>query len=306
MKIPVEKSITEKLLELCSSSEPSIKKSFAKEIFGENCQALIDENILLHFKNLKDVEVCDGDHEYVSEIQRRDGKNMYFSPADGWVAVNEDEIALYKVNLNWFVRQIMIALDIDERHTPKNIFEENIWALGQHRIDKQNINLIVARNLKSSLVLGALVNYLNDFHKARNPALVIALDKSIPSHLVLPGQNKLIKIDEAIKWDKKAFELNTVLLTGKMGGIVSQPGFSVGYRTLLSNGKTFKFTKKQAEALEYIDKQNGKPVNQDEVLAGINSTQSKLLQLFRSNGKKHQAWNVIIKGDGNGSYWLEY
>ena len=300
-----KKSIFEKLLGIGENSDASVILKIAKEIFDDDLQKLLDDKVLIHFRNLKEIEVVDGDNGDIVEIQRRDGKNMYFSPADGWIAVMDEDIALYKINFDWLLRQVMNALDIADRHMPREILQGNVWALGQHRIEKQNINLIVVRNIKKNIVFDALISHLNNHHKARNPSLVITLDQRLPDYLNLPNQNELLKIGEAIKWDKDYFELNTVLLSGKMGGATSTPGFSNSYRTLVSNGVSYKFTKKQAEALEYLDKGN-KLFNQDEVLAEINSTQSKLLQVFRSKGKKHPAWGVIIKGDGNGNYWLDY
>jgi hypothetical protein len=306
MTSSVKRSTIKKLLQISETQDASIIEKIAKEEFGDQFQELVENNILTHFKILKSIEVFDGESTFFAEIQRRDGKNMYFSAADGWVAVNDEEINLYKISFDWLLRGIMDALDIADRHTPKNILEDKIWALGQHRIEKQNTNIIVARKIKNEITFDGLVNHLNNYHNVRNVALVIALDQNIPDHLSLPNQNELIRIDEAIKWDKDNFELNTVLLAGKMGGSTSKPGFSNGYRSLLSNGVPYTFTKKQAEVLEYLDKENGKPINQDEVLAEINSSQTKLLQVFRSKGKTHPAWNVVIKGDGNGSYWLEY
>lgn len=302
----VKKSVFEKLLSITDSTEPYVKKSIARELFCDDFQDLLVYGILIHFKNLKDIEVVGGDHEYIAEIERRDGENVYFSPEDGWVPVNEEDIALYKINYDWLVKQIMNALDIADRHTPKEILKEYIWALGKHRIEKQSIDVVVVRNIRNGTVMDVLIDHLNTHHKSRNPALVIALDQQIPNHLILPNQNELVRIDEAIVWDKSNFELNTRLLAGKMGGTISKLGFSNGYRTLNSNGVIYKFTKKQAEALEYLDNSSGKPCHQDEVLAEIRSNQSKLLQIFRSKGIKHQAWGTIIKGDGNGNYWLDY
>ena len=101
------------------------------------------------------------------------------------------------------------------------------------------------------------------------------------------------------------FKINTRMLAGKMGGSVDQDGFGSGYRNLVWNGTKYDFTKKQAEAVEYMHNAGG-PRHQDEILAEINSSQDKLLRVFRSRGKRHQAWGEVIKNDGKGNYWLEY
>jgi len=307
MSARVKKSIIEKLLSIGVISEATIIKRIAKKKFGDDFQSAIDNNVLLHFKNLKDIEVVDGEHEYIAEIQRRDGKNMYFSSSDGWVAVMDEEIALYKINFKWLIRQIMNALDIADRHEPKVILDDNIWVLGQHRIERQNIQIIIARNIRQSSVLDSLYQYLNNYHKAREPALVLSLDQNIPDYLHLPEQNVLVRLEEAMLIEGDNFELNTRLLAGKMGGSISKPGFSNGYRTLNSNGKIYKFTKMQSEALEFMDNES-KLMHQTEILSHTSSQEgNKLRALFKGKGGKvHEAWGEIIKNDGNGNYWLEY
>lgn len=300
----VQRTTIEKLLKISETQDATIIEKLAKEEFGDLFLEIEESGILTLFKILKSIEVFDGDCEFFADIQRRDGKNMYFSAADGWVAVNDEDINLYQVNFEWLLRKVMDALDIANRHTPKVIFEQKIWALGQHRIEKKNINILVVRDMMSSVVLDALKNYLKIHHKSSNPALVITLDQNIPDHLELSNQNQLVRLSEAIKWDKGDFELNTALLAGKMGGTISHDGFSAGFRNLGVNGKQYQFTKKQAEAVEFLYKESG-PRHQDEILAEINSTQIKLLQVFRSRGKTNKAWGEIIKSDGKGNYWLE-
>lgn len=306
MSIRIKKSIIKNLLSIGASSEASILKKIAIENFGDSFQWVMDNKVLIHFKNLKDIEVIDSDHEYVAEIQRRDGKNMYFSSSDGWVAVMDEDIAVYKINFDWLIRQIMNALDIAERHEPKVILGDSIWVLGQHRVERLNVHIIIARNIRQSSVLDSLNQYLNDYHKARDPALVLSFDQHLPGHLQLPGQNVLVRLEEAMLIEKENFKLNTRLLAGKMGSSISKPGFSNGYRTLSSNGKTYTFSKMQSEALEFMDNEK-KPIHQTEILSHTNSQEgNKLRALFKSKGKPHDAWGEVIKNDGNGNYWLEY
>ena len=307
MSARVKKSIIENLINIGTNSEASIKKNLAMELFGDDFQNALDSNLLVHFKNLMDIEVVDGEYEYIAEIQRRDEKNMYFSPADGWVHVLDEDIALYKVNFDWLIRQIMNALDIAERHEPRLILEDCIWVLGQHRIERQNVHIIIARNIRKNSVLDSLYQYLNNNHEARNPALILSLDRYIPNQLHVPGQSEIVRLEEAMVVENDNFKLNTYLLAAKMGGSVSRHGFSNGYRTLNSNGKTYKFANLQSQALEFMDIEN-KAIHQTEILAQTTSLEGKRLRaLFKTKGGKvHEAWGEIIKYDNNGNYWLEY
>lgn len=305
MTASLRKPIVEKLLKISSDPEASILKKFARDIFRDEFDGLCGCGALDHFNNLKDIEVVDGDSEFTAEIVRRDGKYMYFSPSDGWVGVLDDDITLYKINFGWLIRQVMNALDIPDRCEAKVILEDQIWVLGRHRIEKQNMPIVITRNIIDPGVFDALKDYLNNHHKSRDPALVLALDRHLPAHLSLPGQNVLVRFEEAMVIESLDFKVNTRMLAGKMGGSVDQNGFGPGFRNLTRNGTKYDFTKKQAEAVEYMYNAGG-PRHQDEILAGINSSQDKLLRVFRSRGKGHPAWGEVIKNDRKGNYWLEY
>ncbi len=305
MNKKTKRHLMEKLIKVCETSEASIIEKYARSSFGDIFQQLTEDKALINFKTLKSVSVPDGDDEFVAEIERRDGKNGYFSPADGWVAVPDEDLTVYKLNFDWLLKIIMGALDIADRHKPKVILEEYIWALGQHRIETRNTHIVVARGLRSGTVFQDLKTHLDKHHQSKTPALVITLDRLVPEHLSLPNQNKLVKLADAIKWDKDKFEINTSLLAGSMRGNKSQEGFSSGFRSLSVNGEQYTFTSKQAEAIEYLHKAGGATRHQDEILAEINSPQRKLLNIFRSKGKPHKAWGVIIKYDRKGNYWLE-
>ena len=304
MTASLRKPIVEELLKISSDPEASILKRIARDIFRDEFDGLCGCGALVHFKNLMDIAVVDGDSEFTAEIVRRDGKYMYFSPSDGWVGVLDDDIALYKINFGWLIRQVMNALEIPDRCEAKEILEDKIWVLGRHRIEKQNIPIAITRNIIDPGVFDALKDYLNNHHKSRDPALVLALDRHLPTHLSLPGQNVLVRFEEAMVIESPDFKINTRMLAGKMGGSVDQNGFGSGYRNLVWNGTKYDFTKKQAEAVEYMHNAGG-PRHQDEILAEINSPQDKLLQVFRSRGKRHPAWGEVIKHDGKGNYWLE-
>lgn len=305
MNKATKRSVIDKLLKVCETSEASIIEKYARTDFGDFFHELTADSALVNFKTLKVVSVPDGHDEFVAEIERRDGKNGYFSSADGWVAVPDEDLTLYKVNFDWLMQAIMAALDIADRYKPKAVLEEYIWALGQHRIETRNTHIIVVRGLRNSTVFQELKAHLEKHHQAKTPALVITLDPLISEHLSLPNQNKLVKLTDAIKWDKDQFEINTALLAGTMRGNRNQEGFSSGFRSLSVNGEQYTFTPKQAEAIEFLYNAGSATRHQDEILAEINSSQRKLLQVFRSGGKPHKAWGVIIKFDGKGNYWLE-
>jgi len=70
------------------------------------------------------------------------------------------------------------------------------------------------------------------------------------------------------------------------------------------NGQSYKFSKLQAEILEVLSNA-GKAMNKTEVMSQVKSSQEEVKSAFRSKGKYHPAWGVVIKHDNKGNYWLE-
>ena len=300
----LDKATLEKLLEVAGAPEGTIIMRFAKQMLGDSFESLCEFRAIVHIGNRKDIAIVEGDSEISVDVVRRNGKNMYFSPSDGWVRVSDDDIALYKVDTDWLVRRVMAALEIPSRYRAKPILDDAIWVLGKHRIERQRIAIIIARNLVEPAVFGVLCQYLDNNHKARNPALVVTLDRQLPTHLQLPDQNVLVRLEEALLLESDHVEINTRMLAGKLGGQVTRDGFSNGYRHLRFDGQEYKFTKNQAEVVEYLH-QAGGPRNQHEILAGVNSRQDRLTHVFRGGGKRHPAWGTVIRKDDKGNYWLD-
>lgn len=77
------------------------------------------------------------------------------------------------------------------------------------------------------------------------------------------------------------------------------------YRNAYIKGVHYDFTKIQAEIIETLDDAR-KPMHKHEVMAETSSSQDDPKGIFRVKGVYHPAWNVIIKNDNKGNYWLEY
>ncbi len=164
----------------------------------------------------------------------------------------------------------------------------------------------MVRRLRIGTIYESLAKYLESQHSTI-PALVIALDKKLPVHLKLSSPNILMTRQDIVVHDESdALSFNISLIIEKMGKNIQQHGFSDGYRRAYFDGVIYVFTKKQAEVLELLDKA-GKPIHQDEILAIIspNSSYNSITSIFRSKGKMHSAWSIIIKHDHRGYYWIE-
>ena len=273
--------------------------------FGEDHRNLVKVGIILQANNLEDVVSVDGYDGQTAEVVRQDGRNKYFSQDGVWTDVQDEEIALYKVNHDWFLRQLMDALEIGSHVTPQKVLEEKIWTLGQHWIKQIRIPILVVRNIGYQDVYQHLNRYLEANHAGKDPALVIALDRHITSSLRLTGQNVLVRLEEAMVIEQENFTLYTSLLAEKMGASICKTGFSPSFHSLKFNGEDYTFTSKQSEALELMAQAN-RPLNQHEILEGINSSQRRLRDIFKTTGGKiHPAWDIIIKRNNKGLYWLD-
>jgi len=292
------------LRKIADSPTSTITSQNLADHFGKAGKRLLEVGSLIQVGSRNDTESMT-DHEGKSvEVVRHEGKNAYFSPTTGWVNVSSDDLLLYGACPTWLTNLFKTAVGIAAHVEPKPIVEHKAWLLGDAWLKKVKSPIILVMHLRREQVFAGVKTYLEQNHNKR-PALLIALDSALPAHLSLPAQNRVITIDEALDMNAESFALNIEVMAERMGASISQQGFSNGYRAAHINGKDYTFTKTQAEVLEVMA-QAAKPMHQSEILSQTNSQQERLDAVFRSRGKPHPAWAIIIKGDGNGNFWLDY
>jgi hypothetical protein len=278
-----------------------------KEEFGiKECEKLIDYGSFTHSGNRHDIDIIVDDEVRSYPVQMHDNEMSFFSPCRAiWVPANTDKLKVYKVNFDWLNNAVMSALSI-ENMTPVCVLEEKIWFIGSARLKNRKIYtpIIFVRNITKQEVVEKLDSYLKEKHKT-TPALIIAAANNIPSYYHPYGQNRIVLMNEAIDPENDNLSFNINYLADKMGGHTEQEGFSNGYRTARINNINYEFTKGQAEVMEALDKANG-PMHKHEIMAETSSSQDDPKGLFRVKGKYHTAWNIVIKNDKKGNYWLDY
>ena len=266
-------------------------------------KALIAAKALIKAPHSQDIDVVINDEDRSYVVESHNGGMAYFSPVSGWTPVENDDLLVYQIDFDWLLRGIASALEIPANMQPQAIIEGKAWYLGSAWLNKRKTPVIFARLITDQNVAEGLRDYLKDRH-ASDPALVITNTANIPSYFQLPGQSRLVPVAEALDFESEELAFKTSYLAGRMGGSVDQPGFSQGYRAAYIDGIHYTFTSLEAEILEIMDKANG-PMHKTEIMSQTNSRQEDLKNVFRSKGKYHSAWNVIIKNDGRGNYWLE-
>nr|BDD46867.1 hypothetical protein 31 [bacterium] len=289
----------EDLSRIVVSTENSIMASHLRDYFHKSCDILLNSGALKQGESRNEVE-CSSDHDgKFAAVEFENGKHRYFSPTAGWVDVDVSEIATYKVDNDWLIELFKNTLGIAERIKPI-VVAEDIWAIGDAYLGKTKYPVVLVRSLRKEATCQSLKEYLLDKHSKR-PALVLTMDKNIPSYFCFPGQSKLVSVHDAKDMNEENFTLDTKYLAEKMGGHIERQGFSEGYRTLHLDGQTYTFSPTKASVLEVMDKA-GKPMHQNEIMAKSESTQNRLIDLFKND----PAWKVIFKNDRKGNYWLEY
>ena len=300
----VSKDAIVALRRIIDSPTSSINGQNLAEYFSASGRNLIDMGALKEIAPRNDTESM-SDHDGKSvEVVRHDGKNCYFSPTAGWVEVPADELHLYSFCSDWLISCFKGALGIAEHVEAQTISENVAWSLGSAWLKHTKHQIILATQLRKVHVFDAVRAYLTEHHM-RTPALLIALDHQLPPHVSLPSQNRCVTLTDALNRNDEMFSLNIGYLAEVVGASIQQQGFSSGYRAAYINGQEYTFSKTQAEAIEVMDKA-GKPMHQSEILAETSSSQERLIYVFRTKGKAHPAWDVVIVGDGSGNYRLEY
>lgn len=284
---------------------PRVSGENLAEVFGyPDCEKLIAGGGLIQAPHNNDVDITVDDEERSYAVQSHNGGLAYFSQNAGWTTVKSDHLRVYQVNFDWLLRLIMDALGISASMKPKAILDNKIWFLGSVWLNKRKTPVILGRRLTDHDAAESLRNYLQDRH-SHDPALVLAISSNIPAYFQLPDHNQLALMNDAIDVESQAFKLQTQYLAEKMGASVGQPGFSKGCRTAYVNGVHYEFSKLQAEILEVL-MQAGRHMHKSEIMSAVNSKQEDVKNAFRIKGQTHRAWNVIIRNDKKGNYWLEY
>ena len=175
-----------------------------------------------------------------------------------------------------------------------------MWRIGTLDYGKRSQPLFFAR-----LINPNLEEIAKSLQKTKiSRGLIIATAPNIPFHYSKVLSHEIISIRDCLVHDSKNFHIDKNIIKAAIGLKQKQQGFSSGYRTAVFSDVEYEFTKKQAAIIEALDK-NGK-MNKYELLAEADSEQYDLFRIFRdSKGRKHKAWDVLIKFDGKGSYWLD-
>jgi hypothetical protein len=293
-------------LEIASSYYPIITATFLLERYRKHADELIKCGALKESDYLQDLFVYTGGRITSREIKLIDNVNCYFTKTGVRREVCNSELLVYKNNFDWTLKTILYGLGIDIQHRYNCILNQFIWSFGTVYLKKYKIPLIIARCINLDEIYRVLAQYLNKHH-VKTPALVLSIGSRLREYYALPGNNVCLAMQDVLINDMGKLYYNIDLMLEKMDKDVKAEGFSDGFRSAHIKSEFYTFSKKQAEAIELMDK-SGKPMHQDEIMSIItpNSNYNRLASIFRVKDGIHKAWGTLIKTDGKGYYWLDY
>jgi hypothetical protein len=171
--------------------------------------------------------------------------------------------------------------------------------LGDATFGKSAVPVFFARHLRTDEAVNAVIQEIKSAHKGKK---IIVLTPAANDCARVMEHATLISLPDIVE-QAEYLKIDMARTQSLLGGTATTDGFSNGYRTARFNGVEYKFTKTQAAIIEALHGA-GKPLHKTEFMSE-HSKQDDPKNVFRKNGKYHPAWNVLIKFDNKGNYWLD-
>lgn len=222
----------------------------------------------------------------------------YFDQDNQFIAVSFENFTKYDLRLDWMVKTLSNVLGLGGNH--EEILPDLLWQIGLANLDWE-VPIFLARKIKEEEIFDKINKVLNQ-RKSSLAGLILSSCSNIPSYFSLKiASHKIIPLQNCLSVNKSNFSidkniLKSVLLKTK------KDGFTTGYRSACFNGEYFRFTKQEADILEFLYNA-GKPVHKDEIMAEITESSTELKTLFRSPDSRNIRQN-ILQHDKKGYYWL--
>lgn len=285
--------------DICRQTRPLVSYRLLMERFGKTGAALLKKNGLAAAENLKYLSVPQGDDEIDAEIVFLGEKKSGYWGESGWIAVDPDDLRQYALDLPWLLRWVAGGFGISKRVAPRELLSGHIWSVGDATFGKSAVPVFFARHLRTDETVNTLLQEIKSAHRGKK---IIVLTPAANDCARVTEHATLIPLPDIVE-QTEYFKINMARAQALLGGATATDGFNDGYRTARFNGVEYKFTKTQAAIIEELHGA-GKPMHKTEFMPR-HSSQDDPRGVFRPKGKKHPAWDTIIKFDSQGNYWLD-
>lgn len=184
------------LLSVLENPSARISGSLLSDSYPKQEAALLAANILKPCGHLPvAVSLTDHDDEPVSLTWSAEHEGYgYFSPAEGWITVSNERLAVFGVNYPVFLAQMMVQFDLASCGGATALIPDILWEVGDARIGRRKTRTSIwfARRLYDPAVWRQIADAA-----ARRPITQIRViltstpsarpsDQPIPGHLVVP------------------------------------------------------------------------------------------------------------------------
>jgi len=280
--------------EICENDNPSVTHRIATH-FADEMTNLFSNGAFA----TDSLDYCLNKNGDVEELCFRNNKPGYFDQNNNFIPVSFENFTKYNLKLDWIVRNISNDFGLSEKDC-EEILPNLLWGIGVANLDVE-VPVFFARKLRQEEIFDKIKKVLGK-RKSTFQGLILTSCSDIPSYFnsKIAG-NKIISLKNCLSVNKKDFHIDKgVLKTAVLK--TSKDGFTTGYRSACFNGEYFRFTKHEADVLEYLHKA-GKPVHKDEIMAEVTESSTELKTLFRTPDSKNIRQN-ILQYDNKGYYWL--
>lgn len=286
---------------ICEQSNPSIAYD-SIEYNKKHLENLTKLNAFIIGKNYW-LEGEDG--EYIDVIHK-DNKAGYFDKNNKFISISYEKVCSYKLDFRWMIKAIAHNLEVETCYPEDMIIDNLFWRIGTLK-SKTLAPIFFARSIENKTNFEKIYKSLLE-RKGLGKGIILTTSSSLPFGYNLPDNHQIISLKNCLVHDSNNFHIDKNIINAAIStraeSMELKEGFSDGYRTAYIKGVEYSFSKKQAAIIEALDKNGGRS-NKYELLADADSEQYDLFRIFRdSKGIYHPAWDVIIKNDGKGNYWL--
>ena len=281
--------------EICEGDNLSITHRVATH-FSDEMSSLISNDAFI----TDSLGYCfnkDGD---VEDLCFENSKPGYFDHNSNFISIPFKSFTKYNLKPEWIVENISNDCGIPFSKECEEIIPNLLWQIGFIDLDLE-IPVFFARKIKEEEIFDKISKALIN-RKSAIDGIILASCDNIPSNFYpkIAG-NKIIPLKNCLSANKKDFHIDKNILRAAIFK-TRKDGFTTGYRSACFNGEYFRFTKQEADVLEFLHKA-GKPVHKDEIMAEVTESSTELKVLFRTPDSRNIRQN-ILQNDKKGYYWL--
>ena len=305
----MSENLTTLLQLLCEIDPPEISRQWIDQHeLRDSAEALIVEGALVPIANANAVvcEFCDEQHWIIPEYIGP-GHCRGFCPDSGYHSFSPKLLECFAVDDAWIVTALATTLSMRPRKTL--VDGCSILNVGRARFGPYACEVFFGRRLHNP---SRFENAMATLKEKTGVGVALLLTSTRLDLLpgAVPERCAVIMAEDVLTVSRGKICLDQAAILGalrepahlpKGGGVGFR--FSPGFRSCVYGNQQFRFSDKQALAVEALHdawKQGLPGLHQNE-LKGLAATNQRMAQLFSGSS----AYGTLIKNDGSGLYWLD-